>query len=74
MSGKKKESGKAYNGWGKATGRPVGHSGGRKPPESPKRQRNVYVTDEEFERLKDYLWSVIRKGQSQANRKHKTEE
>lgn len=74
MGGKKKEEGKEYNGWGKATGRPVGHNGGRKPPEEPKRQRNVYVTEAEFEALKDYLWNVLRKGQNQANRKYKTEE
>ena len=76
MTGKKKDPNKEYNGWGgkrenagKATGRPVGHNGGRKPPEKPKRQRNVYCTEEEFEALKKYLWDVLRAGQSQANRK-----
>ena len=69
MSGKKKEEGKEYNGWGgkreNQTGRPV---------TEPKRQRNVYVTEAEFEALKYYLWNVLRKGQSQANRKYKSEE
>lgn len=81
VTGRKKDPNKEYKGWGGArenaglaTGKPVGHNGGRKPPEIPKRQRNFYVTEEEFTALKDYLWNVLRKDQSQANRKHKTEE
>lgn len=80
MTGKKKDPNRVYNGWGgkrdgagKGTGLSTGHNGGRKPPEIPKRQRNIYVTDEEFEKLKDYLWDVLRAGQSQANRKYKVE-
>ena len=89
MAGKKKDPNRVYNGWGGkregAGSKPgvqgprgphnhsVGHNGGRKPPEIPKRQRNIYVTDEEFEKLKDYLWDVLRAGQSQANRKYKVE-
>ena len=75
----KKDPTRTYNsnwggkreGAGRATGRNVGHNGGRKPPEEPKKQRNIYVTETEFEMVKDYLWNVLRKGQSQANRKHK---
>ena len=74
MAGKKKEEGREYKGWGKGTGESTGHNGGRKPPEEPKRQRNFYVTEEEFNALKDYLWNVLRKGQRQTNRKHKTAE
>lgn len=79
MTGKPKDPNRVYDknwggrrmGAGTAKGRNVGHNGGRKPPEEPKKQRNVYVTDAEFEMIKDYLWNVLRKGQSQANRKHK---
>ena len=79
MTGKKRDPNKEYNpnwggkrdgGGGKPGQRNVGHNGGRKPPEKPKRQRNVYVTEEEFQMIKDYLWNVLRKGESQANRKH----
>jgi hypothetical protein len=78
----KKDPNRTYNpnwggkreGSGRATGRPVGHNGGRKPPEIPKRQRNIYVTDEEFEKIKDYMWNVLRKDAPQGNRKHKVEE
>ena len=82
MPGKKKNPNKTYNsnwggkraGAGLATGLNVGHNGGRKQPAIPKRQRNIYVTQEEFLMVKDYLWNVLRKGQSQANRKHRKEE
>jgi len=83
MTGKKKDPNKEYNqNWGGkregAGGKPgqknVGHNGGRKPPEIPKRQRNVYCTEEEFIMMKDYLWNVLRKGESQANRKHRKRE
>jgi hypothetical protein len=82
MTGKKKDPNKEYNGWGGkregAGGKKgqvnVGHNGGRKPPEKPKRQRNVYCTEEEFEALKKYLWDVLRAGQSQANRKDNKEQ
>ncbi len=85
MTGAKKDPNKEYNGWGgkrEGSGRkvgttkglPVGHNGGRKPPAVPKRQRNVYCTEEEFEALKKYLWDVLRAGQSQANRKDNKEQ
>lgn len=66
--------GKREGAGGKPGQRNVGHNGGRRPPEIPKRQRNIYVTDEEFEKIKDYMWNVLRKDQSQANRKYKVEE
>ena len=79
MPGKKKDPSKEYNsnwggkreGAGGRPGQPGGHNGGRKPPEIPKRQRHVYVTDAEFEMIKMYLWNVLRKGAPQANRKWK---
>ena len=80
MTGKKKDPDKDYSSnWGgkreNAGGKPgqrrVGHNGGRKPPDKLKRQRNIYVNDDEFLMIKDYLWNVLRKGESQANRKHR---
>ena len=84
MTGKKKDPDRVYDkNWGgkrKGAGdkkghpcRGVGHNGGRKPPEIPKRQRHIYVTDEEFEKIKDFMWNVLRKDASQANRKYKVE-
>lgn len=34
---------------------------------------NIHETIAEVEKLKDYLWDVLRAGQSQANRKYKVE-
>jgi len=56
---------------GKPRKRNVGHNGGRKPPPKLKRPRHIYVNDDEFMMVKDYLWNVLRKGESQANRKHR---
>ena len=84
MAGTKKDPNEEHSGWGgkregagrkvgTTKGKPVGHNGGRKPPAVPKRQRNVYCTEEEFQALKDYLWNVLRKDAPQGNRKHKEE-
>ena len=64
----KKDPNKTYSSnWG---GKRPGSGGTGRPVTVPKRQRNIYVTEEEFYAVKDYLWNVLRKGQSQANRKY----